>query len=103
VAVQPIATVPSSSSNIVHLFLKQPVVMAIVSLQLGPLQSALQPVVMAIVLLQFGPPSTKDKATIDYLGRATPLTRGIQMDIADAKDHVEAVSKRKRNRTATDS
>jgi hypothetical protein len=40
--------------------------------------------------------STKDKATIDYLGRATPLTRGIQVDLADA------IKKRKKFRITTD-
>ena len=42
--------------------------------------------------------SIKDKTTIDYLGRATPLTREMQVDIADAVKK----RKRKRDRIAAD-
>jgi hypothetical protein len=40
--------------------------------------------------------STKDRATIDYLGRATPLTREMKIEIADAAEK----RKRKRDRIA---
>ena len=43
--------------------------------------------------------SIKDKATIDYLGRATPLTREMQVDIADTVKK----RKRKKKRITTDS